>query len=108
MMKIIKVGLIFNKFVAFFLNGMSNKDFEEGTPEERSKKNSENLYQCLESIRKKILYANEAVLEDKKESKIKTEEMFVDVIMNSEESQELSYEMGFRAGFIFASDVYGY
>ncbi len=23
---------------SFFLNGMSNKDFEEGTPEERSKK----------------------------------------------------------------------
>ncbi|WP_097005487.1 hypothetical protein [Lacrimispora amygdalina] len=93
---------------SFFLNGMSNKDFEEGTPEERSKKNTENLYQCLESIRKRILYANEAVLEDKKESKIKTEEMFVNVIMNSEESQELSYEMGFRAGFIFASDVYGH
>lgn len=38
---------------SFFMNGMSNKDFEEGTPEERSKKNSENLYQCFESIRKK-------------------------------------------------------
>jgi hypothetical protein len=93
---------------SFFRNGISNEHFQGGTPKERYKKNEEDFYKCLEDIREKILFANGDFLKDEKMKKVETEELFVDVIMKSEVSQELSYEMGFRAGFSFAQDMYGH
>lgn len=93
---------------SFFRNGISNEHFQGGTPKERYEKNEKDFYKSLENIRDKILLASRDILEDGKMKKVKTEELFVDIIMKSEVSQELSYEMGFRAGFSFAQDMYGH
>jgi uncharacterized protein YfkK (UPF0435 family) len=91
---------------SFFRNGISNEHFQGGTPKERYEKNEKDFYKSLEDIREKILFANGDFLEDEKMKKVETEELFVDTIMKNEINQELSYEMGFRAGFSFAQDMY--
>ena len=96
----------FQQICEFMRTGSERFEQEEGTPEERHRVYSKAYAAGMRGFRDKVLAYDWASCESSHDKDMVTDDLWTDALCASGSLNELSFEIGFRAGLLMARELY--